>query len=92
MSAQPGAMDMAEFDRVFDAVVARAVGARGRRTVSDSLDLIEVGFDSLAMVDLMLDLEDALGLDVDPEEKAANMLRTVVGELRGVYRGYAGCA
>jgi acyl carrier protein len=76
------------FDATFDSVVQQAVQGRSLTPVPDDLDLLNLGFDSLAMVQLMLDLDEALGCQVDETDLARNVTLTRVAELRQVFRAY----
>lgn len=83
-------MTTGEFDPAFDRALLASLGPKGGPHVTDATDLAELGVDSMEMIKLIMDLEDALGFFWPVDHMAEHERFTVVGVLRRACRRYAG--
>lgn len=72
-------------DRFYAVVEAMVHRFDASAQVDDDLDLLGLGFDSLAMTDLILELEEALDCSLPPEVVARHVLTSVVRDLKAVF-------
>jgi acyl carrier protein len=83
-------MSADEFDRTFDAVVLASLRAKGGGDLTEDTDLSRHGFDSMEMIKLIMDLEDALGFFWPVDTMAEHEQFALVGVLRAACRRHTG--